>query len=154
MGYEIERKFLVVGDGWCGEAEGIELRQGYLSRDPERVVRVRAAGARAFVTIKGINRGASRCEYEYEIPVDDAGEMLRELCVSPIIEKTRYRHEHEGHIWEVDVFAGANQGLVLAEIELGSEEEVFARPAWVGQEVTGDVRYYNSNLAVRPFGSW
>ncbi len=154
MQYEIERKFLVTNDSWKKPAGGVRYRQAYLSRTPERTVRVRTAGGKGYLTIKGLTTGAKRVEYEYEIPHADATSMIDTLCESPVLEKDRYTLEHAGFRWEIDVFTGANQGLVVAEIELEQEEQFFARPDWVGKEVTGDVRYYNSNLSVHPYTQW
>ncbi|MCL2789156.1 MAG: CYTH domain-containing protein [Desulfobulbus sp.] len=154
MGREIERKFLLTGDGWRGLADGIEYRQGYLCADRERIVRVRLAGGRGFLTVKGPTAGAGRDEYEYEIPAAEARAMLDTLCLEPQIEKKRCTIPYQGHIWEVDEFFGANQGLILAEIELSAENEPFERPDWVGKEVTGDVRYYNAMLCRFPYRDW
>ena len=153
MAREIERKFLVVGDGWRG-APGEPVRQGYLSTDRERVVRVRTMGQRGMLTVKGISRGITRSEFEYEIPFADASEMLDELCKKPLIEKTRYRVISGGLTWEVDRFCGLNEGLVLAEVELSQEDQELVLPDWVGEEVSGDLRYFNSNLASCPYGTW
>jgi adenylate cyclase len=136
MALEIERKFLVTGDEWRN-AEGVVLRQGYLSTQPERTVRVRTEGDKAKLTIKGITRGATRAEYEYDIPPEDAAELLR-LCEPPLIEKVRRRLEHDGLVWEVDEFLGDNQGLVIAEVELDREDRSLTKPSWVGEEVTHD----------------
>jgi adenylate cyclase len=152
MGVEIERKFLVVGDEWR-LAPGTRLSQGYLNRDKERTVRVRLAGDTAFLTIKGVSTGASRAEFEYEIPTAD-GEALLALCEKPLIEKIRRVAEVDGATWEVDEFLGENAGLVVAEIELASEDQPFTRPAWIGAEVTDDARYFNSSLAAHPFSNW
>ena len=152
MASEIERKFLVHGAGWR-EGTRQRLCQCYLNRDKERTVRVRIAGDQAFLTIKGVTRGATRAEFEYEIPMQDA-EQLLELSDGPILEKNRYVLVHEGSRWEVDEFLGDNAGLVVAEIELESEEQPFSRPPWLGQEVTHDSRYYNSNLAGHPYREW
>ncbi len=154
MGKEIERKFLVTGDRWKELAEGITCRQGYLSTVKERVVRVRTMGNKGYLTIKGISVGATRSEYEYHIPRQDADEMLRELCEKPLIEKNRYKIEYEGFIWEVDEFFGDNDGLILAEIELAHENQSFEKPAWIGKEVTGDPKYFNSNLIKKPYSRW
>ena len=154
MGTEIERKFLVVGDAWREGARGKAYAQGYLCTTPERTVRVRVGGDRGFLTVKGARTGVSRAEFEYEIPVGDARAMLDGLCIRPVIEKTRYRIEHGGLVWEVDEFAGENAGLVIAEVELEREEQVFSRPAWVGEEVSADDRYANSYLAEHPFSKW
>ncbi|MDT8441913.1 MAG: CYTH domain-containing protein [Desulfuromonadales bacterium] len=153
MGIEIERKFLVIGEPWR-DSPGVAFRQGYLCTDPARTVRVRLAGAHGYLTIKGESHGATRTEYEYEIPAAEAQEMLDQLCPGPQIEKTRYRLDEDGLIWEVDVFAGENAGLVLAEVELDDEGQEIALPAWVGREVTGDPRYYNASLSRRPFTTW
>jgi adenylate cyclase len=147
MGLEIERKFLVVGDAWRASGRPTRIVQGYLTRDPERVVRVRTAGERAFVTLKGITRGASRSEFEYPIPLSDARQILEELCLKPLIAKTRYEVDVGGLTWEVDVFESPHVGLIVAELELPSADYPFERPAWVGAEVTGDARYYNQSLA-------
>jgi adenylate cyclase len=119
-----------------------------------RTVRVRVEGERAVITIKSKSTGASRGEWEYEIPVPDAAELLERLCEQPLVEKVRHRIGHLGHTWEVDEFMGENAGLVVAEIELGSEDEAFEIPDWIGQEVTGDPRYYNSSLIRLPYSKW
>ncbi len=152
MALEIERKFLVTGYEWR-KAEGTVLRQGYLSTHPERTVRVRIEGDKATLDVKGITRGATRSEYEYEIPPEDAAELLR-LCEPPLIEKVRRRLEHGGLVWEVDEFLGENQGLVVAEVELDREDRPFTKPPWVGEEVTHDPRFYNANLVANPFTKW
>jgi adenylate cyclase len=152
MGIEIERKFLVRGQGWRqGQAQ--RYSQGYLNRAAERTVRVRIAGEQAFLTIKGRSQGASRLEFEYAVPLADAQALLQ-LCEGPLIEKTRYTLEQDGLRWEVDEFHGENAGLVLAEVELASEDQAITRPDWLGEEVTGDERYYNSRLSEQPFGRW
>ena len=153
MGVEIERKFLLRGDAWRSMGQPVLLRQGYLSSHKERVVRVRIEGERGVMTIKGRNVGAVRGEWEYEIPLADATELLL-LCEQPLIEKYRRRIEHAGHVWEVDEFLGVNAGLVVAEIELGSEAEQFELPQWIGEEVTSDVRYLNSSLIKHPYSAW
>jgi len=154
MGIEIERKFLVKTDLWQPKDPGVKFMQGYLSEDPERTVRARIAGEKAFLTIKGKSRGPSRREFEYDIPIEDARELLEELAFKPLIEKTRYLQEVGHHTWEVDVFARENQGLVVAEIELATVDEKFELPVWVGDEVTEDHRYKNANLAKNPFNTW
>ena len=154
MGEEIERKFLVSGELWRETAEGARYRQGFLSTEPERTVRVRVAGRRGSITVKGKNIGARRAEFEYEIPVADAERMLDTLCKRPLIEKVRYTLAIGPHTWEIDVFEGDNAGLVVAEIELRREDEPFERPEWVGDEVTDDPRYFNSNLIAHPFSEW
>ena len=152
MGVEIERKFKVKED-FRPTGVGISMAQGYLSRDPKRTVRIRIAGMRGYITIKGETHGAARLEYEYEIPTEEARELLA-LCEQPLVEKTRYRETVAGHVWEVDVFHGANAGLVVAEIELASEAEDFPLPTWAGAEVTGEKRYYNSALIAHPYNIW
>jgi adenylate cyclase len=154
MGIEIERKFLVRGDAWRTDAIGTAYRQGYLHADADRTVRVRVAGPQAWLTIKGPTTGARRLEYEYPIPLADAEELLVHLCGRPLIEKVRYRIPHGGLIWEVDELEGGNAGLVLAEVELTREDQAITLPPWVGEEVTGDPRYYNASLAQRPYTQW
>jgi len=154
MGVEIERKFLLQGDGWRNQGQSTLLRQGYLSSHKDRTVRVRIAGDEAFLTIKSRNVGARRGEWEYPIPVAEAAELLDGLCEQPLIEKYRHRIQQGRHVWEVDEFLGVNAGLVVAEIELDSEDEAFDKPDWIGEEVTGDVRYLNSNLIKQPYTSW
>ena len=153
MGVEIERKYLVAGEVWKEQGVGILYRQGYLNSRKERVVRVRTMGDRATLTIKGVPEGAARLEFEYEIPLDDCHQLL-DLCEKPIIEKTRFRIPYRGLVWEVDVFHGLNEGLVVAECELESEDQTVDKPDWVGIEVTGDPRYFNSNLVAEPFSTW
>lgn len=153
MGKEIERKYLVQGEEWKALAEGTLYRQGYLNSLKERVVRVRTMGERAALTVKGITVGATRAEFEYEIPFADATNML-ELCEQPLIEKTRYKIPLGGLVWEVDEFHGVNEGLTVAECELESEDQDIDMPAWVGEEVTGDPRYFNSNLITHPYSAW
>jgi CYTH domain-containing protein len=154
MAKEIERKFLLVGDAWRELAKGTHYRQGYLNSAKERTVRVRTIDDKGFLTIKGITTGATRVEYEYEIPHSDCTEMLDDLAEKPIIEKARYKIEFGGFVWEVDEFFGVNKGLVVAEIELESEDQAFEKPSWVGEEVTGDPRYYNSSLVANPYTTW
>ncbi|MCG6862883.1 MAG: CYTH domain-containing protein [Chromatiaceae bacterium] len=155
MGVEIERKFLVKNDSWRSNVESeARVVQGYLASDAHLTIRVRLKGEAAFLTIKGATSGITRSEYEYPIPVGDAEAMLRELAPSPAIEKTRYKLRCGNHLWELDVFAGENAGLVMAEVELGSEQEVFAMPEWAGEEVSDDRRYYNANLAKNPYRRW
>ena len=154
MAKEIERKFLVSGSAWRALATGTAYRQGYLSTVKERTVRVRTIDASGFLTIKGISVGATRVEYEYEIPAADANEMLDDLCEKPIIEKNRYKIPFAGMTWEVDEFFGVNDGLIVAEIELTDEAQAFEKPDWIGDEVTGDPRYFNSNLIAKPFTTW
>ena len=154
MGTEIERKFLVTGNEWKDMAAGIRYRQGYLSSGKERTIRVRIAGDKAFLTIKGETSGISRMEYEYPISVEDANVLLAELCEQPIIEKKRYTIRYQGFVWEVDEFFGENEGLLVAEIELESEGQEFAKPPWVGKEVSSDRRYANASLVKNPFSTW
>jgi len=153
MGTEIERKFLVREGPWR-EAAAETYRQGYLSTVKERTVRVRTINGKGYLTIKGISVGASRLEFEYEIPVAEADELLDKLCEKPLIEKNRYTLDHCGLTWEVDKFFGDNEGLIVAEVELQSEDQVFERPDWVAEEVTSDPRYYNANLIRTPYSNW
>ena len=154
MADEIERKFLVHGDAWKADATTSAYRQGFLSTEPERTVRVRLADDRGWLTVKGITVGARRAEYEYEIPYEDASRMLDTLCKRPLIEKVRHTLVVGEHTWEVDVFDGDNAGLVFAEIELTAEDEEFERPEWIGDEVTDDPRYFNSSLVEHPYKDW
>jgi CYTH domain-containing protein len=153
MAKEIERKYLLKNDSWRGLAEGIHYRQGYLSSVKERTVRVRTIQDQGFLTIKGITKGVTRVEYEYPVPFDDAVELL-DLCERPIIDKKRYKVAVDGLTWEIDEFFGENQGLVVAEVELTSEDQSFEKPSWVGEEVSSDPRYYNANLIKHPFCKW
>ncbi|GAB4250605.1 MAG: CYTH domain-containing protein [Candidatus Methylacidiphilales bacterium] len=148
MGVEIERKFLVKGRPWEG-VEGIPMAQAYLSRDPDRIVRIRLAGDRAWITIKGQSHGPARPEFEYAIPPDDARQILENLALPGRIEKIRYRLPYARHLWEIDVFTGALTGLVIAEVELNSTEEPVHLPPWIGQEVTDDPAYSNSALSAK-----
>jgi adenylate cyclase len=154
MGVEIERKFLLAGDAWRALGEPVLMRQGYLSLDPDRTVRVRIEGGAGTLTIKGRSQGATRGEWEYPIPLDDAADLLDRLCQQPLIEKYRRRIPYAGNTWEVDEFLGANAGLVVAEIELASEDQAFDKPDWIGAEVTDDRRYFNSSLIKLPFSAW
>lgn len=155
MAQEIERKFLVKGDFKQDASKETRITQGYLSSVPERTVRVRIKGDKGFITIKGIGSasGASRFEWEKEIPVEEV-ESLLQLCEPGVIDKTRYLVKSGTHTFEVDEFYGDNKGLVVAELELKSEDESFVRPAWLGEEVTGDARYYNSMLMKNPYTKW
>lgn len=153
MGVEIERKFLLASDAWRQGATGVEYCQGYLSRDPARTVRVRIAGSKGFLTIKGRNEGVARAEFEYAIPLEDARELMA-LCEGPLIEKCRYNVEFAGFMWEIDEFFGENAGLIVAEIELPAADTEFARPEWLGVEVSSDPRYYNSSLSRTPYSRW
>jgi adenylate cyclase len=154
MGLEIERKFLLIDETWRGLAPGQMYRQGYLNSEKGRTVRVRVVEQLGFLTIKGPTQDGVRLEYEYEIPCADAQEMLDKLCFSPIIEKRRHKIDYQGFIWEVDEFYGDNSGLIFAEIELTDRSQEFPIPPWIGQEVTNDPRYYNSNLARNPYCHW
>ena len=152
MATEIEKKFRVKEGSWR-KAKGTRYRQGYLNSAKERVVRVRTINDKGYLTIKGLTVGATRLEFEYEIPRRDA-EQLLDICEKPLIEKTRFTVVQEGFVWEIDEFFGENQGLIVAEVELESEDQEFPRPAWVGEEVTGDPRYFNSNLIKNPYKIW
>ncbi len=154
MGTEIERKFLVGDNSWRVGAEGKLYRQGYLSTAADRNVRVRIIGDQGFLTVKGRASGITRLEFEYEIPVEDADRMLDALCLKPLIEKTRYKIDYRGATWEVDDFAGDNAGLVVAEVELASEDQHVELPSWIGEEVSDDPRYLNSSLVEKPFKTW
>jgi len=153
MALETERKFLVVGEGWRRLGTPVPYAQGYLQRGTGRTVRVRIAGEEAFLTVKGPVTGITRQEFEYPIPLKDARAMLP-LCDGPVIQKTRTKIPHGGLLWEVDEFGGENEGLLIAEVELSRPDERVELPDWVGAEVTGDARYYNSNLTVHPFREW
>ena len=153
MATEIERKFLVQRELWQPKDEGRHILQSYLCTDPERTVRIRISQETGYLTIKGKNEGIRRTEFEYEIPLEDAKELMK-LCELPPIEKRRHREQLGGSVWEIDVFEGANKGLVLAEIELPSVDAGFELPEWAGQEVSDDDRYYNANLHQHPYSSW
>lgn len=155
MANEIERKFLVIGEFKHLANKETRIVQGYLSSIPERTVRVRIKGDKGYITIKGIGNesGASRYEWEKEIPTSEVEELLK-ICEPGVIDKTRFLVKVDNHTFEVDEFYGENNGLVVAEIELSSENEVFEKPAWLGEEVTGDTRYYNSMLMKNPFTKW
>ena len=153
MPAEIERKFLLADDTWQDGRPGVRIAQGYLSQDPDRTVRVRIAGETAWLTIKGRSEGITRAEFEYEIPLDEAKALL-ELCLPSVIDKTRFRIPFGGHEWEIDVFHGDNEGLVVAEVELADEALSPELPPWIGVEVSSDARYFNSCLAVTPYAKW
>lgn len=155
MGVEIERKFLVYREKWnqLVKPYGMVIRQGYMHREPSKTIRVRIKDKESYITIKGKLEGISRSEYEYQIPLNDGNEMLASFC-DTVIDKVRYCITYAGKLWEVDVFAGDNEGLIVAEIELDDEHEQFDVPDWIGVEVTEDKRYYNSNLSVSPYNSW
>lgn len=154
MAKEIERKFLVKGTAWKEKAGGKEYRQGYLSSVKERVVRVRTIENKGFLTIKGITKGVSRSEFEYEISVEDANTMLNDICEKPLIEKKRYKIPVGGLVFEIDEFFGENEGLVVAEVELADEKQKVDLPEWIGEEVSSDPRYFNSNLIQHPYKKW
>ena len=154
LAQEIERKFLVRDESWRAAASPRTVRQGYLPAAAGRTIRVRIAGDRAFLTIKGPTDGITRSEYEYAIPVADAREMLDELCEKPIIEKTRYRLDVDGLVWEIDEFSGVNAGLILAEVELDTADQKIHLPKWIDHEVSDDPRYYNRNLGIHPYSEW
>ena len=153
MGTEIERKFLLKPGQWKPGGPGRRMTQGYLSRDPDRTVRVRLVGDEAYMTVKSRRTGITRTEIEFPIALENARDLLL-LCHQPLIDKTRHHVVHEGMLWEVDVFHGANDGLVVAEIELPAEDTPFALPTWVGEEVSHDLRYTNSRLSAVPFSEW
>lgn len=154
MSKEIERKFLVNGNAWRTLAQGVLYRQGYLNSAKERTVRVRTAGEKGFLTVKGITNGVTRSEFEYEIPFADADEMLSGLAEKPLIEKRRFKIPAGALVWEIDEFLGENAGLIVAEIELPDEDAPFERPDWLGREVSNDPRFFNSNLVRHPFSQW
>ncbi len=154
MPKEIERKYLVQKDPAWTSQSGTQYRQGYLNTTKERIVRVRTIGDQGYLTIKGLTVGATRLEFEYEIPVADADTMLDDLCERPLIEKRRYKVEHDDLTWEIDEFFGENEGLIVAEVELESEDQSFEKPPWIGEEVTDDPRYFNSNLVQHPYSEW
>lgn len=155
MASEIERKFLVNRDLWDAieKPKAIFIKQAFVLQQDKKVARARIKADKAYLTIKGKSKGISRLEFEYEIPISDAEEMISELA-GPSIEKDRYEISFERHLWEVDVFFGENEGLIVAEIELTAEDEVFEKPEWVGEEVSDDSRYFNSNLENHPFSQW
>lgn len=153
MPFEIERKFLVNTNKLAIDSNGVFLSQAYLTDDPTRTVRIRIAGEKAFLTIKGPSNGISRKEFEYEIPVDEAKEIMQ-LSIFPPVEKTRYKIIFQNILWELDIFHGKNEGLVIAEVELNSENQAISLPGWIESEVSGDPRYFNSYLAKFPFKSW
>lgn len=155
MGIEIERKFLLKNDSWRAEADaGTPFRQGYFAGPQRASIRVRIEGMSANINIKSAELGIRRLEYEYEIPLEEAEQMLDSLCEKPLIEKTRYHVSYAGFVWEVDVFEGENVGMVVAEIELPSEETTFDKPEWIGEEVSDDPRYYNVSLVTHPYCNW
>jgi adenylate cyclase len=154
MALEIERKYLIDLEKISPLENGIRIKQGYLSTDKNTVVRVRTKNDKAYLTIKGSNSGIARLEFEYEIPLDEANEMIEKLCQKPVIDKTRYIINHENYTWEVDIFYGDNEGLIVAEVEFSSEDEKINLPLWIKEEVSHDERYYNSNLMKHPYKDW
>jgi len=155
MPIEIERKFLLSNDKWRDEVvRSSRIRQGYMGKIDKASVRIRVQGEKANINIKSATLSMRRMEYEYEIPLDEAEEMLDQLCNQPQIDKTRFIVEQGKHVWEIDEFYGANQGLIVAEVELGSEDEEVLKPDWLGDEVTSDPRYYNVSLIKNPFTEW
>lgn len=155
MAREIERKFLVINDSWRSHIDSSDyFRQGYLSNTTKCSIRVRVSGNKGYLNLKSATLEIQRTEYEYEIPGHEAEEMLNDFCDGPLIEKTRYYVRHDRYLWEIDVFEGANAGLIVAEIELSDPEEPFTKPAWVGREVSDDPRYYNVCLVKHPFIEW
>lgn len=155
MGLEIERKFLLLNDSWREQVERrIEIQQGYLAQDERSAIRVRIFGQQAHLNIKATDDGIRRHEFEYGIPLEDARALFEHVVKGPVVEKVRHELTVGRHLWEIDEFLGANAPLVVAEIELASADEPFERPAWLGKEVSTDRRYYNSNLARKPFSQW
>ena len=155
MAKEIEHKFLLINDDWRKSVQKtLVYKQGYLSSQPTCSIRVRLSDDQAWLNIKSATIGTERLEFEYEIPVKDADEILNVLCNKPLIEKRRHLVSFENHLWEIDEFDGDNKGLIVAEIELSEIGEIFGKPPWLGQEVTYDLRYYNNNLAIYPFNKW
>ena len=154
MGIEIERKFLIDINKVDLSDNGCYIKQGYIQTTDKTVVRVRIKNQEAYLTIKGENQGLKRLEFEYQIPIEDAHQMIDELCSKNVIDKTRYELKVENHIWEIDIFHGQNDGLIVAEVELESENEDIFLPDWVVKEVTNDAKYYNSNLIINPYSHW
>lgn len=155
MGIEIERKFLLNNSDWRNEAgEPVRFRQGYLVGSDKSSVRVRVEGDKAYINIKSATLGIQRQEYQYSIPIDEAEEILNTLCGKPLIEKNRYYIKKNKHTWEIDEFFGDNQGLIVAEIELDHEDELFEKPGWLGEDVSDDTRYYNVCLVKHPYKDW
>jgi len=154
MGHEIEKKFLIQSEEWRTLGEGKQYCQGYLSSGGGPSLRIRTIGERGIITVKGPTVDGKRLEFEYDIPYPDAKEMLEKLCHKPLIEKTRYKIPYAGFTWEVDEFKGENKGLIFAEIELEDIDQPFNIPDWIGEEVTGDPRYYNANLVTNPYKNW
>lgn len=154
MAKEIERKFLMKNNEWRGLVKPTRYCQAYLNDKNGPTVRIRVQGEKAFLTLKGPTKNGSRLEYEYEVPLEDGMEIIENLATSPVVEKYRYAIPYRGFIWEVDEFLGENSGLIFAEIELTKVDQEFEKPSWIGNEVTDDPRFYNSNLAANPFSQW
>lgn len=155
MALEVEHKFLLANDNWRQTVHRSEIfRQGYLTSQATSSIRIRICEQRAWLNIKSATIGTHRLEFEYEIPIGDARQIMSELCNKPLIEKTRHYVRHDGDLWEIDEFEGENRGLIVAEIELDAVGQAFAKPAWLGREVTDDLRYYNNNLARHPYSEW
>ena len=155
MATEIERKFLILNQDWQEYTKSeLHIVQGYLATNEFNSTRIRIQNDKANINIKSATLGITRTEFEYSIPVDDARLMLEDLCIKPVIEKTRFTVEHMNHTWEIDVFSGDNEGLIVAEIELSSPDEAFEKPSWIGEEVSNDARYYNACLVNNPYKTW
>jgi len=155
MATEIERKFLLLNQDWQEYTRSeLHIVQGYLATNEFSSTRIRIQNDKANINIKSATLGITRTEFEYSIPVGDARLMLEDLCIKPVIEKTRFTVEHMGHTWEIDVFSGDNEGLIVAEIELSSPDEAFEKPSWIGEEVSNDARYYNACLVNNPYKNW
>ena len=155
MATEIERKFLILNQDWQEYTKSeLHIVQGYLATNEFNSTRIRIQNDKANINIKSATLGITRTEFEYSIPVDDARLMLDDLCIKPVIEKTRFTVEHMNHTWEIDVFSGDNEGLIVAEIELSSPDEAFEKPSWIGEEVSNDARYYNACLVNNPYKNW
>ena len=155
MATEIERKFLILNQDWQEYTKSeLHIVQGYLATNEFSSTRIRIQNDKANINIKSATLGITRTEFEYSIPVDDARLMLDDLCIKPVIEKTRFTVEHMNHTWEIDVFSGDNEGLIVAEIELSSPDEAFEKPSWIGEEVSNDARYYNACLVNNPYKTW
>jgi adenylate cyclase len=155
MAIEIEHKFLLANDDWRKSIQkSVKYKQGYLSSQPTSSIRVRITDNQAWLNIKSATIGTQRLEFEYEIPLEDAREILRSLCAKPLIEKTRHFVPNDGNLWEIDEFEGDNDGLIIAEIELTEVGKTFTKPEWLGLEVTHELRYYNNNLVKNPYNKW
>ena len=154
MPFEIERKFLVLDQSYRKKSKRRLFRQAYIPMEGLNTLRIRIIGKKAYLTVKGKSEGMSRLEFEYSVPLDHAQAMMDGLCHKPFIEKVRHEYRYKGHLWEIDEFMGENEGLIVAEIELSSEDEAFVKPSFIGDEVTGNHRYSNSQLALKPYKSW